>query len=104
VIWVLLAILIFGGGGSSLEALRRFEFDAVKIDPSLLRDVAREPRDASIVRAVVRLGFQLGFGLIAEGSERAEQLEFLRYHRCPLAQGHLFAPPGPPEVVDSILA
>jgi len=94
----------FGGGGSSLEALRRFEFDAVKIDPSLLRDVAREPRDASIVRAVVRLGFQLGFGLIAEGIERAEQLEFLRYHRCPLAQGHLFAPPGPPEVVDSILA
>ncbi len=93
----------FGGGGSSLEALRRFEFDVVKIDPSLLRDVPREPRDASIARAIIRLGFQLGFGLIAEGVERSEQLEFLRYHRCPLAQGHLFAAPGPPEIVDSVL-
>ena len=94
----------FGGGGSSLEALRRFEFDAVKIDPSLLRDVPREPRDAAIARAVLRLGHQLGFCSIAEGVERQEQLEFLRYHRCVQAQGYLFASPGPAEIVDSLLA
>jgi len=93
----------FGGGGSSLEALRRFEFDAVKIDPSLLRDVPREARDGAIARAILRLGHQLGFSLIAEGVERQEQLDFLRYHRCPQAQGHLFAAPGPAEIVDSLL-
>jgi diguanylate cyclase (GGDEF)-like protein len=94
----------FGGGGSSLDALRRFEFDVVKIDPSLTRGVPREGRDAAIARAVLRLGHQLGFSLIAEGVERPEQLEFLRYHRCPRAQGYLIAAPGPPEVLDSLLS
>jgi diguanylate cyclase (GGDEF)-like protein len=94
----------FGGGGSSLDALRRFEFDVVKIDPSLLRGVPREGRDAAIARAVLRLGHQLGFSLIAEGVERPEQLEFLRYHRCPRAQGFLIAAPGPTGVIDSLLS
>jgi predicted signal transduction protein with EAL and GGDEF domain len=94
----------FGGGGSSLDALRRFEFDVVKIDPSLTRGVPREGRDAAIARAVLRLGHQLGFSLIAEGVERPEQLEFLRYHRCPRAQGYLIAAPGPAELMDSLLS
>jgi diguanylate cyclase (GGDEF)-like protein len=93
----------FGGGGSSLEALRRFEFDAVKIDPSLLRGIPGEARDAAIARAVLRLGHQLGFPLIAEGVERPEQVDFLRYHRCPRAQGSFFAPPGPAERIDRLI-
>ncbi|MNF19299.1 Oxygen sensor protein DosP [compost metagenome] len=47
---------------------------------------------------------QLGYDLIAEGVETAEQLEFLVNHDCPHIQGFYFSPPLPAEEILSRLA
>jgi diguanylate cyclase (GGDEF)-like protein len=90
---VRLAIDDFGTGGSSLAIVRSFPFDLVKIDCSLIERIPVEERDAAIVKSIIRLGHVLGARVVAKGVERAEQLEFLRYHRCDTAQGFLLGAP-----------
>ena len=89
---VRIAIDDFGGGSSSFGALRRFAFDFLKIDPSFIQAAGQESRDAIIAKSVIRMGRLLGATVVAEGVETAEQLAFLRYHRCDAAQGWLFSP------------
>jgi EAL domain-containing protein (putative c-di-GMP-specific phosphodiesterase class I) len=52
-----------------------------------------EPKDAAIVRAVISLGRELGFTVIAEGVETEEQFEMLQDLGCQQVQGYLLTPP-----------
>jgi EAL domain-containing protein (putative c-di-GMP-specific phosphodiesterase class I) len=56
-----------------------------------------EPKVAAIVRSVIALGQSLGFKIIAEGVETAEQLAYLRQHQCDEMQGYYFSRPLTPE-------
>jgi EAL domain-containing protein (putative c-di-GMP-specific phosphodiesterase class I)/GGDEF domain-containing protein len=85
----------FGTGYSSLAYLRRLPIDALKIDRSFLREVTREPDDASIATAIVLLAKCLRLRVVAEGVETPGQLAFLRIMKCDEAQGYLFARPAP---------
>lgn len=85
----------FGTGYSSLAYLRRLPIDALKIDRSFLREVTREPDDASIATAIVLLAKCLRLRVVAEGVETPGQLAFLRILKCDEAQGYLFARPAP---------
>jgi len=85
----------FGTGYSSLAYLRRFPIDALKIDRSFLREVTREPDDASIATAIVLMAKCLRLRVVAEGVETPGQLAFLRILKCDEAQGYLFARPAP---------
>ena len=86
----------FGKGYSSLNYLRRFPFDKVKIDRSFINDVSTD-RDGScaIVRAVVGLATALKVSTTAEGVETQEQLDFVRAAGCAQYQGYLFSEPKP---------
>jgi EAL domain-containing protein (putative c-di-GMP-specific phosphodiesterase class I) len=87
----------FGTGYSSLSYLQKLPLDAIKIDISFIRNVATNPNDAAIVKAIIAMANNLNLKVIAEGVEDEQQLEFLREHKCDIIQGYLFSPPVPAE-------
>jgi diguanylate cyclase (GGDEF)-like protein/PAS domain S-box-containing protein len=83
----------FGVGHSSLSYLHRFRFDKIKIDRSFVSSIGTDPVNCAIVRAVIRLGQELGIAIVAEGVETTGQADALRAENCPLFQGYLFGRP-----------
>ncbi|WP_062226174.1 two-component system response regulator [Aureimonas frigidaquae] len=83
----------FGTGYSSLLRVKMLPIDALKIDRSFLEAVPSSEADAAIVRAIIRLAHGIGLHVVAEGVERADQLEFLRKEGCEFAQGYYLGRP-----------
>jgi EAL domain-containing protein (putative c-di-GMP-specific phosphodiesterase class I) len=85
----------FGTGYSSLSYLKIFPIDAVKIDRSFLRGVPSDPNSVAIAAAIIAMARSLDIGVVAEGVETVEQLEFLRRRGCTTMQGYYFSKPIP---------
>jgi diguanylate cyclase (GGDEF)-like protein/PAS domain S-box-containing protein len=94
----------FGKGYSSLEYLRRFPLNKLKIDRNFVRDIQTSRRDATILRSVVSLAAQLGLDVIAEGVGPGNHLDRLLEEGCSEAQGFYFGQPLPPEGVAELLS
>ena len=93
----------FGVGYSSLSHLKGFPFDAMKIDPVLLRDIDTDPDAAALVGAVIAMAHSLGLRVTAEGVETPDQQEFLASRGCDLVQGYLLGHPLPAEQCTELL-
>ncbi len=89
------AIDNFGTGYSALADLRQLPIDTLKIDRTFVRDIASDPNDAAIVKAVLSMAHHIGLKVIAEGVETRAQLQFLRKAECSYYQGYLARPPIP---------
>jgi len=85
----------FGTGYSSLSHLRRSTVDALKIDPSLIRQAGPSGRDPMIIAAVISMCRSLGLRVVAEGVEALEELNFLSLHQCDEVQGYYLSRPLP---------
>ena len=83
----------FGTGYSSLAYLKQMPLQELKIDRTFVRDVLTDAKNATIARAVIALGHELGYEVVAEGIETEAQFEFLVSSGCRFHQGYLFSPP-----------
>jgi len=89
---VRIAVDDFGTGWSSMDLLRRYPVDVLKIDQRFIAEL-HEPGGRAIARAMVDLAHALGAEASAEGVERHNQLEALRELGCDQVAGYLLARP-----------
>lgn len=86
----------FGTGFSSMSLIRNLNPDVLKLDKSLIDNVAindddrKKQTDRIISRSIIKMAHELGIKVIAEGVETKEQAEFLLKNDCHMAQGFLF--------------
>lgn len=99
-----IAIDDFGTGAASLDYLRRLPADRIKIDQSFVRNIGVDPDDEAIVRATIEMAHRLKRGVVAEGVEIEQHLQFLRAHHCDELQGYLFCRPATPLSFGKLLA
>jgi EAL domain-containing protein (putative c-di-GMP-specific phosphodiesterase class I) len=93
----------FGTGSSSLGQLKRLPVDVLKLDRSLVCDIATSSQDEAMVRAVITMAEALGLSVIAEGVETLEQRDLLIDAACPLIQGYYFSRPLSADKITTIL-
>jgi diguanylate cyclase (GGDEF)-like protein/PAS domain S-box-containing protein len=98
-----IAIDDFGNGYSSLDYLRRFPVDLIKIPQNFIADVGVTSEDAPIVRATIGLCRELGITVLAEGVETAHQFALLKEWGCQEIQGYYFARPLAADAVVALL-
>jgi diguanylate cyclase (GGDEF)-like protein/PAS domain S-box-containing protein len=94
-IGVRIAIDDFGTGHSSLNYLRHFPVDRVKIDQEFVHEIDRSRSNRAIVSAIIAMAHGLDMHVTAEGVETQAQVTFLREQRCEEVQGFLFGRPAP---------
>ncbi|WP_052050206.1 putative bifunctional diguanylate cyclase/phosphodiesterase [Leptolyngbya sp. KIOST-1] len=94
----------FGTGYSSLSYLHRFPFDCLKIDRSFIENADQDFEKLEILQSVVRLAWNLGLDVVAEGVETPRHHAQLKALRCELGQGYLFSRPLAPEAVEAMMA
>ncbi len=89
----------FGSGYSSLNVLKDFDFDEIKLDMAFLSTF--NERSKSIIRSMITMAQEIGVHTLAEGVETKEQMEFLRGIGCEKVQGYFFSKPVPLDEIRS---
>lgn len=90
---VSLAMDDFGTGYASLNYLKVFPFDKIKIDKSFIDGLPESDDDRAIVAAIIAMSSTLGTLVIVEGVEKQGQVESLRALQCKQVQGYYFSRP-----------
>jgi len=101
---VQLAVDDFGTGYASLQHLRRFPIDVLKIAKSFVDGVTGASHESALARSIIDLGGSFQLRVVAEGIERPEQHERLVELGCDLGQGFHFAPPVEADALSDMLA
>ncbi|WP_338521187.1 bifunctional diguanylate cyclase/phosphodiesterase [Erwinia aphidicola] len=83
----------FGTGFASLNYLRAFPFDGIKLDKSFIFPMNDSPRARQIVENMIGLGKAYSLGVTAEGVETQRQVEQLRLLQCDSLQGYFIGKP-----------
>ncbi|MCR5078755.1 MAG: EAL domain-containing protein, partial [Bacilli bacterium] len=80
----------FGSGYSSLNVLKDYEFDVMKIDLKFLVGFDENEQAKPLIDSVITMAKKLGMRTLCEGVETRSQETFLREHGCERLQGYLF--------------
>jgi diguanylate cyclase (GGDEF)-like protein len=104
VLGVTVALDDFGTGYSSIGYLRRFAFDKLKIDRSLVHGVSVDPETRRLCEATVALGLALDLAVTAEGLETEADVQIMRAAGCSHLQGYYFARPMTAEAITELIA
>jgi diguanylate cyclase (GGDEF)-like protein len=88
-----LGLTDFGLGRASLDHLKRYPIDHVRLSEALVQKIAHDSEDLAIIRAIIGIAKTLKLTVTADGIERAEQVEALRAAGCDRGQGNYFYRP-----------
>ncbi len=83
----------FGSGYSSLNMLKDYTFDEIKLDMRFLSSF--DQRSRRILTSVIQMAKEIGIHTLAEGVETEEQFDYLRDIGCEKVQGFYFGKPLP---------
>ena len=92
-IGVTLSLDDFGTGYASFSYLKKFPFDAIKIDKSFIDQVLDSSEDSEIVRSIVQIAKKLDLKVMIEGIESEVQEQFIIDEGCDVGQGYLYGRP-----------
>jgi diguanylate cyclase (GGDEF)-like protein len=87
---VKIALDDFGTGYASIGFLRKFQFDKLKIDRSLVVEAATNPASRTLLRASVAIARALEMKVTAEGVENQTQANLAKMAGCNQLQGWLY--------------
>lgn len=90
-----LALDDFGTGFSSLNYLKKFPIDILKVDRSFIMGMHESATDQSIVRSIISLAHTLNLKVIGEGVELEEHVDELKKMNCEEYQGYAYSKPVP---------
>lgn len=85
----------FGAGYSSLNMIRQIPVDTIKIDKDFLDKKLSTDKGKIVISHTIAMAKDLKLGVIAEGVETKEHVDFLKSSACDVAQGFFFAKPMP---------
>lgn len=83
----------FGSGYSSLNLLKDYDFDLVKMDMRFLSNMTEKSK--SILRSAISLAKHIDIKTLSEGVETKEQVDFLMSVGCGKYQGYYYGKPQP---------
>ena len=83
----------FGSGYSSLNVLKDFEFDVMKIDMVFLKNFENSEKAKPLIESIVQMANKMGMRTLTEGVETDTQKNFLKSIKCERLQGYLFGKP-----------
>ena len=93
----------FGTGFSSLNYLKDFPIDTIKIDISFIKDLVKDTKTYFIVENLINLCRSLNIKVIAEGVETEDQFKLLKKLKCDYVQGYFLSKPLSEEEVKTLL-
>jgi len=85
----------FGSGYSSLNVLKDYQFDVVKIDMRFLSNLDTSEKAKTLLECIVQMADRINMLTLTEGVETAAQADFLHSIGCTRLQGYLFSRPVP---------
>ena len=92
---VTLSLDDFGTGYSSYDYLKKFPFNALKIDKSFIEKIDECRKDQEIVRSIIGIARAFNMKVTAEGIENKKHEEFIVSEGCEYGQGYLYSKPIP---------
>lgn len=90
----------FGSGYSSLNVLKDYQFDVIKLDMRFLSNLEDNEKSRTLIDCIIQMANRINMLTLTEGVETEFQAEFLSKVGCDRLQGYLFGKPIPKEVLN----
>lgn len=94
----------FGSSNSSINILKKFHIDRLKIDRSLVQNISKSAGDETIVQAIIAISHSMNFKVIAEGVETENQMDFLKRNSCDAIQGFIWSKPLSAKEIETVIS
>ena len=89
----------FGSGYSSLNVLKDYQFDVIKLDMRFLSNLEDNEKSRTLIDCIIQMANRINMLTLTEGVETEFQAEFLNKVGCDRLQGYLFGKPIPKDTL-----